>query len=157
MKRLWAPWRVTYIRDPGHSGCIFCDKVKEDKDDENMILFRGRLNFVIMNAFPYNPGHLMVVPYRHLSNLEDLTPEERIEHSELISRSVSILKGDTGTESFNVGMNLGRAAGAGIVDHIHSHIVPRWNGDSNFMPVLAETRVISESSADIYRRLKPLF
>jgi ATP adenylyltransferase len=157
MKRLWAPWRVTYIRDLGSAGCIFCDKVKEDKDTENLILFRGQLNFVIMNAFPYNPGHLMVVPYRHLSNLEDLTPEERLEHSELLSRAVTVLKSDTRTESFNVGMNLGRSAGAGIVDHIHTHIVPRWNGDNNFMPVLAETRVISESIAEIYQRLKPLF
>jgi ATP adenylyltransferase len=157
MKRLWAPWRVSYIREPSPHGCIFCDKSKEDKDAENLILFRGRLNFVIMNAYPYNPGHLMVVPYRHLGQLEDLAAGERTEHSELVARSVAALKSASGAESFNLGMNLGRAAGAGIADHIHTHIVPRWNGDNNFMPVLAETRIISESLRDIYQRLKPLF
>jgi len=157
MKRLWAPWRVTYIREPGPAGCIFCEKIKANKDEENLVLFRGDLNFVIMNAFPYNPGHLMVVPYRHLGRLEDLTPEELCEHSALAVRAVKALKAESKTESFNLGMNLGKEAGAGIVDHIHTHIVPRWAGDNNFMPVLAETRVISESIAEIYRRLKPLF
>ena len=157
MKRLWAPWRVTYIRDPGVRGCIFCDKIRQHKDEENLIVFRGQLNFVMMNAYPYNPGHLMVVPYRHLGKIEDLTSEERAEHFELVVKSVAALKSESKTENFNIGMNLGKAAGAGIVDHIHSHIVPRWNGDNNFMPVLAETRVISESTAEIYRRLRPVF
>jgi ATP adenylyltransferase len=157
MKRLWAPWRVEYIRQEKPQGCIFCDKPKEKQDVENYILFRGRLNFVIMNAYPYNPGHLMVVPYRHIGKLEDMTPEERNEHYEIVSRSVGILRETTGTANFNIGMNLGRVAGAGIDDHIHTHIVPRWNGDNNFMPVIGETRVISESMRDIYNRLKEKF
>ncbi len=122
-----------------------------------MILFRDTFNFVIMNLYPYNPGHLMIVPNRHLGQLKDLTPEERNEHYGLVSRAVEILKEVTGTENFNIGMNLGRVAGAGIDDHIHTHIVPRWNGDNNFMPVVAETRVISESMQDIYNRLKVKF
>jgi ATP adenylyltransferase len=157
MRRIWAPWRVGYIRSQAPQGCIFCDKPAENKDRENMILYRGKLNFVIMNAYPYNPGHMMVVPYRHLGKPEDLTAEERIEHYNTIIHAVEILRSACGTENFNLGMNLGRVAGAGIADHIHTHIVPRWNGDNNFMPVIGETRVISESMEDIYSRLKPLF
>jgi ATP adenylyltransferase len=153
MESLWAPWRIPYIRMPKPAGCIFCDKPKENKDVENFILFRGSRNFVIMNAYPYNPGHLMVVPYRHIGKLEDMTLEERNEHYEIVSRSTGVLREDTGTDNFNLGMNLGRVAGAGIDDHIHTHIVPRWNGDSNFMPVIADTRILSESLEDIYQRL----
>ena len=157
MERIWAPWRIPYIRLQKPAGCIFCDKPKENKDEENLILYRGKQNFVIMNAYPYNPGHLMVVPYRHTGKLEDMGPEERNEHYEIVSRAVGILRGVTMTESFNIGMNLGRVAGAGIDDHIHTHIVPRWNGDNNFMPVVADTRIISESMEDIYKRLKGKF
>jgi ATP adenylyltransferase len=157
MKRIWAPWRIQYIRTAEPKGCIFCDKPQESKDRENLILFRGKHNFVIMNAFPYNPGHLMVVPYRHLGKLEDMNAEERNEHYEIVSRAVGILRGSACTDCFNIGMNLGRVAGAGIVDHVHTHIVPRWNGDNNFMPVIGETRVISESMEDIYQRLKDRF
>jgi len=157
MKRIWAPWRIQYIRAPQHKGCIFCDKPACDKDEEDLILYRGKHNFVIMNAFPYNPGHLMVVPYRHLGKLEDMSAEERNEHYALVSRVVGILRESTLTESFNIGMNLGRVAGAGIADHVHTHIVPRWNGDNNFMPVIGETRVLSESMKDIYDRLKIKF
>ncbi len=157
MDRLWAPWRVSYIRLPNPQGCIFCDKPAENKDAENLILYRGKLNFIIMNAFPYNPGHLLVVPYRHIGKLEDLSADERNEHYEIVSRAVGILRKAGGTESFNLGMNLGRVAGAGIADHIHTHIVPRWNGDNNFMPIIGDTRVISESMEDIYNRLKDQF
>jgi ATP adenylyltransferase len=157
MERLWAPWRVQYIRQKNPTGCIFCDKPEENNDTENLILYRGKNNFVIMNCFPYNPGHLMVVPYRHLGKLEDLSADERNDHYEIVSRVVGILRQVTGTEYFNLGMNLGRVAGAGIADHIHTHIVPRWNGDNNFMPVIAETRIISESIEDIYSRLKVKF
>src|SRR5659263_44880 len=131
MKRIWAPWRIQYIRAPAQKGCIFCDKPQEDKDKENLILYRGKKNFVIMNAFPYNPGHLMVVPYRHLGKLEDMSAIERNEHYGIVSRVVGILRESTRTENFNIGMNLGRVAGAGIADHVHTHIVPRWNGDNN--------------------------
>ncbi len=157
MKRLWAPWRVQYIREPKADGCIFCDKPKENRDAENLILYRGKLNFVILNAYPYNPGHLMVVPYRHLGRIDDLTGEERVEHYEMVSRAVGILRAGCRTENFNIGMNLGRTAGAGIDDHIHTHIVPRWNGDNNFMPVIGDTRVISESLESIYRTLKAMY
>jgi ATP adenylyltransferase len=154
MKRIWSPWRIDYIHNPSPAGCIFCDKTQESKDQENRILGRGRYNFVIMNAFPYNPGHLMVVPYRHIGILEDMTAEERNEHYQMVSNAVGVLRAETRTANFNVGMNLGRVAGAGIADHVHTHIVPRWNGDNNFMPVIGETRVISESMDDIYNRLK---
>jgi ATP adenylyltransferase len=157
MKRIWSPWRVQYIHNPEPSGCILCDKPKESMDEKNLLLFRGLYNYVMMNAFPYNPGHLMVVPYRHIGILEDMTDDERNEHYQIVSRSVGILRAGTSTANFNIGMNLGRVAGAGIADHVHSHIVPRWNGDNNFMPVIAETRVISESMENIYNRLKDKF
>jgi ATP adenylyltransferase len=110
-----------------------------------------------MNAYPYNPGHLLVVPYRHIGILEDMSDTERNEHYQIVSQSVGILRSETKTNSFNVGMNLGQVAGAGIADHVHTHIVPRWNGDNNFMPVIAETRVISESMEEIYNKLKARF
>jgi ATP adenylyltransferase len=157
MRRIWAPWRVQYIHTNNPSGCIFCDKPGEDKDRENLILWRGKLNFIIMNAFPYNAGHLLVVPYRHLGKPEDFSEEERNEHYATVIRAVAVLRAVTGTDNYNIGMNLGRVAGAGIADHIHTHIVPRWNGDNNFMPVIGETRVISESMEDIYRKLKEQF
>lgn len=157
MERIWAPWRIEYFTQKKTEGCIFCDKPREDKDEENYILYRGSRNFIIMNAYPYNPGHLLVVPYRHLGKLEEMNAEERNEHYEIVSRAVTVLGKYTRTESFNIGMNLGRVAGAGIADHIHTHIVPRWNGDSNFMPVIAETRVISESMQSIYSQLKGKF
>lgn len=158
MRRIWAPWRVNYIHAPDSTpGCIFCAKPAEDKDPDNKILYRGKLNFVIMNLYPYNPGHMLVVPCRHLGKPEDMTVEERNEHYETVIRAVAVLRAVTGTDNFNIGMNLGRVAGAGIADHIHTHIVPRWNGDNNFMPVIGETRVISESMEDIYLRLKEQF
>ncbi len=157
MDRLWAPWRTGYIRQEKPQGCIFCDKPKENKDEDNLILYRGKYNFVIMNAFPYNPGHLMVVPYRHIGKLASMSPDERNEHYEIVSRSVTVLGEVNKTENFNLGMNLGRVAGAGIDDHIHTHIVPRWNGDNNFMPVVADTRIISDSLTAIYQRLKEKF
>jgi ATP adenylyltransferase len=157
VERLWAPWRVGYIRVERPAGCIFCDKPKENKDEENYILYRGSKNFVILNAFPYNPGHLMVVPFRHIGKLEDMDTEERNEHYKIVSRAVAVLRKETGTENFNIGMNLGKVSGAGIDDHIHTHIVPRWNGDHNFMPVLADTRVISESLTEVYDNLKGKF
>jgi ATP adenylyltransferase len=157
MKRIWAPWRIQYFRAPASAGCIFCTKPKESKDQDNRVLFRGLLNFVIMNTFPYNPGHLMVVPYRHIGILEDMTDQERNEHYQIVSKAVAVLRLETQTNNFNLGMNLGQVAGAGIADHVHTHIVPRWSGDNNFMPVIAETRVISESMEDIYNRLKDKF
>jgi len=154
MEQMWAPWRIKYIQMERPEGCILCDKPKENKDIQNYILFRGDKNFVILNSYPYNPGHLMVVPYRHVANLEDLTGDERQEHFELVSRSIKVLRQVFKPGGFNIGMNMGKAAGAGIDDHFHTHIVPRWQGDTNFMPVLAEVKVLPEALADTYKKLK---
>jgi len=153
MKRIWAPWRVEYIRMEKPKGCILCDKPKESRDAENYILFRGKKNFVMLNAFPYNPGHLMIAPYRHVAGPEDLTPEERNEHFEIINRTLGALRAAFNAPGFNIGMNVGKVAGAGIDDHFHTHIVPRWAGDTNFMPIMADTKVVSEGLADSYRKL----
>ncbi len=114
-------------------------------------------NFVMLNAYPYNPGHLLIAPYRHVATLEELTREELHEHFEIVSRSVKILKKALKPEGFNVGINLGKAAGAGIDDHVHTHIVPRWNGDTNFMPIIANAKVLSEALTDTYKKLKGKF
>jgi ATP adenylyltransferase len=153
MKYVWAPWRIEYIRAEKPAGCILCDKPKETKDRKNYILFRGKKNFIMLNCYPYNPGHLLVAPYRHIGSLEELTEAERNEHYELVSRSIIVLKKVLKPAGFNLGANLGRVAGAGIEDHFHSHIVPRWQGDNNFMPVLGEAKVIPQALADTYDTL----
>jgi ATP adenylyltransferase len=153
MKYVWAPWRIEYIRSAKPSGCILCDLPQEKRDKKNYILYRGKKNFIMLNSYPYNPGHLLVAPYRHVGNLEDLTEAERNEHYELLSRSIVVLKKVLNPAGFNIGANLGRVAGAGIEDHFHSHIVPRWQGDNNFMPVLGETKVIPQALADTYDTL----
>ena len=157
MKDLWSPWRIEYILQKKPKGCIFCTTCQENLDEENLILFRGEHNFVILNRYPYNNGHLMVVPYRHVNMLNDLPLDEQIEMMQLVSLSIEVLKESMSPDGFNVGMNLGAPAGAGIKDHIHMHIVPRWTGDTNFMPVLSDTRVIVEALEQSYARLKPLF
>jgi ATP adenylyltransferase len=160
MEYLWAPWRIKYIEkiiSSGAKSCIFCDKPAENKDAENFILYRGELNFVIMNRFPYNSGHLMVAPYRHVAALDELNGEELNEHYKLVARCSSVLKKIMKPDGFNIGMNIGRVAGAGIDKHIHSHIVSRWNGDTNFMPVIAGTKVVNESLEDTYCKLKGEF
>ena len=157
MKQIWAPWRIEYIQMEKPEGCILCDKPKQKDDVTNYILYRGGKNFVIMNSYPYNPGHLMVAPYRHVANLEELTDEERHEHFDMVSRGVELLKEIFNPTGFNIGMNIGRVAGAGIDDHIHTHIVPRWQGDTNFMPVIADVRVVPEALAETYAKLKGEF
>ncbi len=154
MENLWAPWRIDYILSKKPAGCIFCDKPAEDRDDENLILLRGKYHFIIMNAFPYNNGHMMVVPYRHTSSLSDWSAEERAEMMELADLGVELLKRTMRPDGFNLGINMGLVAGAGVADHIHFHIVPRWNGDTNFMPVLSDTRVISEGLRATFGKLK---
>jgi ATP adenylyltransferase len=153
MKYIWAPWRIQYIKSEKPKGCILCGLPAEDKDKENYILYRGVKNFIILNSFPYNPGHLLVAPYRHTGSLEELTAAERNEHYELVSRSIKVLKEVVGPGGFNIGSNLGKVAGAGIEEHFHSHIVPRWNGDTNFVPVLADVRVVPQALADTYDAL----
>jgi ATP adenylyltransferase len=154
MEHLWAPWRMEYILSSKSQGCIFCDKPAENQDEANYILFRGERNFVILNSWPYNPGHLMVAPYRHVAGLEDLSDEELWEHSDMTRRCVAGLKATLHPDGFNIGLNIGGMAGAGVIGHIHTHIVPRWGGDVNFMPVISDTRVLPEGLASTYRKLK---
>jgi len=154
MRKIWAPWRVEYIRSEKAKECIFCQKPAENKDTLNYVLFRGKTSFVILNNYPYNPGHLMVAPFRHLASLDDLTDEELFEHFDLVRQSARAIKEAYKPEGFNIGMNLGRVAGAGVEGHVHTHIVPRWNGDTNFMPVLSDTKVLPEALASTYAQLK---
>ena len=154
MKIMWAPWRIEYIRSPKHDGCIFCDFPKENRDKERLILYRGEHCFIIMNNYPYNPGHVMIAPYRHVGKWEDLTDQELLEMMQLSQLVIKALKRTMNPHGFNMGVNLGRVAGAGIDDHVHLHIVPRWNGDTNFMPVIADTKVIPESLEEAYDELK---
>ena len=157
MERLWAPWRMQFIRMKKPKGCFLCDNPKKSDDARNYILYRGSENFVILNSYPYNPGHLMVAPYRHVASLEELTEEERNEHFKIVNQCVKVLREEANPEGFNIGMNLGKASGAGIAGHVHTHIVPRWHGDNNFMSVLSDTKVVPEALAETYERLKDKF
>lgn len=145
-KILWAPWRIEYIKNVQEpSGCIFCAYPKQDTDQKNLIVHRGENGFVIMNRYPYNNGHLMVVPYLHTGELNDLTEDVQIELFNLLKNAKDVLTKLMKPQGFNIGMNIGRIAGAGITDHLHFHIVPRWGGDTNFMPVCGHTKIISEA------------
>ena len=159
MDKLWAPWRMKYVQaiDKDNDGCIFCTKPEETNDRDNLILYKGEKCFVIMNLYPYNNGHLMIVPYIHTSDINDLDSDTILEMWKLINKSVEILKNLFRAEGFNIGINLGRTAGAGIDQHVHMHIVPRWNGDTNFMPAIGETKVISQGLHDAYDMLVELF
>ena len=154
VEQIWAPWRIQYLLEAEKGGCILCEKPREDKDESNLILYRGETNFVLLNAYPYNPGHLMVAPYRHVGHLGDLTEAESKEHFDMTKLSVTLLTEVIKPAGFNIGMNLGKVAGAGIEDHLHTHIVPRWQGDTNFMPVISSTRVLPEGLAATYGKLK---
>ena len=153
MEHIFATWRMAYIAAPKHEGCIFCDFPAERRDAERYILHRGESCFVILNLYPYNPGHMMVVPYRHTNVYESLTDAEAADMHRLTAHAVALLKRRMGPDGFNIGINLGHPAGAGVEGHLHRHIVPRWNGDNNFMPVLADTRVVPESLEATYRDL----
>jgi ATP adenylyltransferase len=157
MDYLWAPWRIEYIEMGKPAGCILCDKPDQSDDAGNLILCRGEQNFIIMNRYPYNAGHLMVAPYRHLATPEDFTDDELSEHYGLVRKCLGVLREVFHPAGFNLGMNLGRAAGAGIEGHAHTHIVPRWSGDTNFMPVLSGVKVVSEAITETYRRLEGQF
>lgn len=164
VERLWAPWRLSYIEGGGKkeeatpdrsgTGCIFCDKPAEHNDEANLIVERGATCFTILNAFPYNNGHLMVVPYRHLSHPVALTPEENAELMQTASRLSAILDTVYHPDGYNLGMNIGSAAGAGIAAHLHLHIVPRWGGDTNFMPVVGGVKVMPETLEQTYAKLR---
>lgn len=154
MKILWAPWRIKFIKSKKAKGCIFCKKIKEKNDKQNFIVFRGKFCFVMLNIYPYNNGHLMVIPYRHISDINKLKKEEETEIFEVIKKMVKILKKTHKIEGCNIGMNLGKVSGAGIEKHIHIHIVPRWLGDTNFMPLISNTKVISDSLENTYNIIK---
>lgn len=160
MELLWAPWRMNYINDLSQKGhdCVFCSKPADGGNDrKSLILYRGARCFVIMNLFPYNNGHLMVIPYSHFPDICLLDKETSGELWDLLCLSRAALTEAFHPEGFNIGINLGRTAGAGIEGHLHAHIVPRWNGDTNFMPVLGETKVISQALEATYDALLPYF
>ena len=153
MKRLWAPWRLEYIKGPPPEGCIFCVFPRDGRDREHRILHQGQRVFVMLNTFPYNSGHLMIVPHRHVADFGALEDPEALELIHLTTAATEAIRETYGPEGFNIGANIGRAAGAGIVDHIHVHVVPRWTGDTNFMPVLGEVKVLPEDLSVTYDRL----
>lgn len=157
MDTLWAPWRIDYILQQKQDGCIFCDKPNEHDDEHNLIPYRGETCYIIMNYYPYNNGHIMVVPYRHTNDLTSLGTDENMEMMNLVSKSIEVLKKALNPHGFNIGMNLGSVAGAGVKDHLHFHVVPRWNGDMNYMPVIGHTKVISEALEETCKKIKAFF
>jgi ATP adenylyltransferase len=158
-KVLWAPWRMEYILSDKPGGCIFCTKPNEDggHDRDNYILYRGERCFVIMNAYPYNNGHLMVIPNQHAEDIALLPDETLADIMRLAKECTRILREAMGPQGFNLGFNIGAAAGAGIKEHVHMHIVPRWSGDTNFMAVLDDVRVLPQHLKDTYDQLRPAF
>jgi ATP adenylyltransferase len=158
MERLWAPWRMEYITQEPRPGCLFCRVLADPSDkDSELVVWRPEAAIVMLNKFPYNPGHLMVAPAAHKGGLEDLDDGETADLMRALRRSVTVLKGVLRPEGFNIGANAGRVAGAGIPDHTHLHIVPRWNGDTNFMPVLAEVKVVGEHLLQTAAKLRDAF
>lgn len=154
MKHLWSPWRLEYLMAPEMEGCIFCHAAEGDDDRESLVLQRGERAFLILNRFPYNNGHFMVIPYVHVPSLEDLDAPTLTEMMLLLNRGLAALRATMYPDGFNVGANLGQVAGAGIEDHVHIHAVPRWAGDTNFMPVVGEMRVIPQTWLQTYDDLK---
>ncbi len=155
MKNIWAPWRGIYVtQEKKEEGCLFCRVAKEAKDKENLVLYRKEYCFIMLNLFPYNNGHLMISPYAHVASLEALENEDRNELFETVANACRNIKQEMKAEGFNVGINIGEVAGAGVAAHIHVHVVPRWAGDTNFMPVVGATKVISEALETTYEKLK---
>ncbi len=156
MQRLWAPWRMDYIGQSRRRGCFLCRtfRADPDRDRAHLVLQRGATCALIMNRYPYNNGHLMAAPYRHVAVLEALRPRESAELLALAARACRRLRAAMRAEGFNLGLNIGAAAGAGLKEHLHLHVVPRWNGDTNFMPVLADLKVIPQALLDLYDRLR---
>ena len=154
--RLWAPWRLDYIKGPKPDECIFCAAVQGDDDASRYVVARGDHCFVMLNAYPYNNGHVMVSPTRHTGSIEDLPGEDLLELMHLTQRSLAALRDAYSPEGFNIGINQGKAAGAGFDDHVHLHVVPRWGADTNFMSVTGSTRVLPQSLDDSYETLSRL-
>jgi ATP adenylyltransferase len=156
-QRLWAPWRLDYIKEPKPDECIFCTKPAAGDDDAAHIVARGEWCFVMLNTFPYNNGHVMVAPFEHVPSIEDLDPPVLLELMELTKKSLGVLREAYAPEGFNIGINQGAVAGAGVADHVHLHVVPRWGADTNFMPVIGSTRVLPQSLDDSLSTLKASF
>lgn len=155
MDHIYSPWRKEYFdRDKNNPACVFCEAAKQPDNPENLIIFRGKLAFVILNRFPYTSGHLMVVPYMHSKDLTDLPDDTLLEMMQLTQRAVSVLGQEYQPQGFNIGMNLGAVAGAGITEHLHMHVVPRWQGDANFVSVIGQTRVLPETLEETYHRMR---
>ena len=157
MDRLWAPWREKFILCEKEPGCFLCRTARENQDRRNLILYRGEKCYVILNRYPYNNGHVMIAPYRHVGKLEELKADELTELMTTAQLCVKTIKSGLKPQGINLGMNLGKVSGAGVADHIHLHLVPRWQGDTNFMPIFAQTKVVSVGLADTYRLLKKEF
>jgi ATP adenylyltransferase len=158
MRYLTAPWRAGYVRKAlTMKNCIFCDALKGGDERKAAVLFRGRRNFIMLNRYPYTPGHLMIAPCRHLADFEKAGPAESAELAELLQLALRVLRTGYRPHGFNTGMNLGHSAGAGVAGHYHLHVIPRWTGDSNFMPLVGGTRVFTEDIGTTYERLRPLF
>jgi ATP adenylyltransferase len=153
LNHLWSPWRMEYILSEKKNGCVFCEELDRPDGFENLIIHRAQFSFVILNRYPYTSGHLMIVPYLHKALLEDLSPEIRAEMMELSAQAIRVLRDEYQPQGFNLGVNIGEVAGAGILDHIHLHVVPRWGGDTNFMSSVAEARVLPESLEETYGRV----
>ena len=157
MEQLWAPWRMSYIQQSEpEPGCLFCTKIRENKDEENYIVYRGPRCFIMLNLYPYNSGHLMVVPYQHTGEMKEIEPEVGSELFATTQMSVQALDEVMHPDGYNIGINQGKVAGAGVADHIHLHVVPRWDGDTNFMPVLANTKVMPELLGATADKLRPI-
>lgn len=154
MKHLWSPWRLEYLTAPKVEGCVFCYAKESDDDRETLVLLRGERAFLILNRYPYNNGHFMVVPYEHVASLEDLDASTLTEMMLLLNRGLAALRATMHPEGFNVGANLGHCAGAGIEEHVHLHAVPRWSGDTNFMPIVGDMRVVPQTWLETYDELK---
>lgn len=157
MERLWAPWRLEYVQGPREDHCIFCVGEETAEDASRHILYRGQSSYVIMNRYPYSNGHLMVAPYRHTADLGDLEDHEALEIHHLLVMAQQVLRESCRAQGFNIGWNIGTAAGAGIAEHIHLHLVPRWSGDTNYMTVCADVRIVPDHLETSYRRLLDCF
>lgn len=154
MKQLWAPWRMTFLDEKRPDGCIFCGLVKENDDEKNLIVHRAERVFVILNKYPYNNGHVMVIPFQHTNQVDDLSIETMTDLMVWGRQCQKALQEAYGPQGFNWGMNLGAAAGAGVKEHLHLHVVPRWNGDTNFMPVLADTKSMPQHLSESYKQIR---
>jgi ATP adenylyltransferase len=160
MDYLWSPWRFRYVSQANTTGaCIFCEKAagERSRDRENLLLYRARSNFILLNLYPYTTGHSMVIPYAHISSLEEVEPATLVEMMELARRLLAALRDCYHPEGYNLGINLGRCAGAGVADHLHLHLLPRWTGDSSFMTTIGETRILPQDLFTTYDKLAPYF